>query len=228
MVGRWRMPMVAMLTAGLVALPMVPLAAQSVPAPADAPAGLEGDEDAIFAAAVEATRQRDFAQAYDLFETLAEADVADAQFNLAVLVRQGRGRPQNYRTALFWAWLSHLGDEPRAQTLARELEQMLPPEVRAEVEDRVATRLQAQLARGDRSAILKYARLNGELKQEPDATTAYVWFSIATALGIPGGIDLLARHTREMELPAILEAQTQAEEVFARSAFAPGGGAAAP
>lgn len=59
------------------------------------------DEDAQFDAATQAVRDRDFGLAIALFEPLAEADIPDAQFNLAVLLRQGRGRPQNHVEALY-------------------------------------------------------------------------------------------------------------------------------
>lgn len=189
---------------------------------ANGAATIEGDEDAIFAAAVEANRKRDFTLAYDLFEILADQDVADAQFNLAVLSRQGRGRPQNFRTALFWAWLAHLGDEARAAPLVQSLSESLPPEVRAEVADRLRARLQDQLNRGEAGAILKFARLHAELTDPPDPETAYVWFSIGTALGIIGAIDYLTRLSDGMEMAAILAAQSRAESTFASSAFALG------
>lgn len=183
---------------------------------------VEGDEDAIFAAAVEATRRRDFLQAYDLFEALADTDVADAQYNLAVLLRLGRGRPQNFRMALFWAWLSHLGDEPRAVELAQGLAQTMPPEILAQVASQLRDRLEAQLDRGERGAILKYARLHSELMDPSDSDTAYVWFSIGTALGVVGAVDYLSALTADMEMPAILAAQIRAETVFAQSAFTAG------
>lgn len=211
-----RLAAVQALAWGMVLTPMAVLSQEQGVSPA---AAVEGDEDAIFAAAVEANRRRDFTLAYDLFESLAEQDVTDAQFNLAVLTRQGRGRPQNFRTALFWAWLSLLGGEARAESLSRDLAESLPPEVRAEVVDRLRAHLQGQIDRGVEGAIVKFARLHSELMDTPDAETAYVWFSIGTALGIVGAIDYLSALAEGMEMPAILAAQSRAEAVFAASAF---------
>jgi TPR repeat protein len=68
-----------------------------------------GDDRAVFEAAAEAMRLRDHATAFDLFEVLAEKDLPEAQFIIAGLLWEGRGRTQNFRDALYWAWLAKLG-----------------------------------------------------------------------------------------------------------------------
>jgi hypothetical protein len=196
---------------------MLPQGARGENAGADATPSA-GDE--IFAAAVEAVRNRDYPRGYILFAELAEADAADAQFNLAVMLRKGQGRPQNYRQALFWAWLSHLGGETRAEPLARTLAQDVPPEIRAEVVNALAQRLEGQLAAGRSDAIIKFARLNAELRDPPDYETAYVWFAIGQALGVGGAAAGLAAAGEELEPAALVAAQDRAEKVFAESAFA--------
>ena len=81
--------------------------------------------DASFNAAVEAVRAKDYQKAVLIFEAHANAMQPDAQYNLAVLLKSGKGRPQDFRQALVWSWLAQLGEVEQAEELARDLLDML-------------------------------------------------------------------------------------------------------
>ena len=66
-------------------------------------------EKSDFAKAADLIREKQFVEAFEIFVGLAEAHDHDAQFNTAVLLRKGIGRPSNYPEALKWAWLAELG-----------------------------------------------------------------------------------------------------------------------
>ena len=68
-------------------------------------AHLHGDKS--FNTAVEAVRAKDYQKAVLIFEAHAIAMQPDAQYNLAVLLKSGKGRPQDFRQALVWScWRS--------------------------------------------------------------------------------------------------------------------------
>jgi TPR repeat protein len=180
---------------------------------------MDKDEDAAFDLAVEAVHTRNYSEAIAGFRPLAEHGAADAQFNMALLLKAGLGQPRNYLEAYYWAVLSDLGNERRAQAMVSELSGFLPVEARAGVYDRLLARLEAQLEAGERAAIMKYARLYAEFLEEPDLERAYIWYSIAQALGIRGGAAGSAALSDQLEPDALIAAQTKAADVFSASLF---------
>ena len=66
------------------------------------------DGNQIFNEAVQAVKERDYTRALNLFEKQATNAKHDAQYNMAVLLQAGKGRPRNYSTALYWSWLAKL------------------------------------------------------------------------------------------------------------------------
>lgn len=176
--------------------------------------------DAAFAQAVSAVRDKNYGLALQLFAPLAEAGAADAQFNLALLKKAGLGQPRNYVDAYYWAVLSDLGREQRAARMVSELAGNLPEPAQADVYARITNRLDAQLAEGTKSAIMKYARLHAEFLAEPDFETAYIWYSIAQALGVWGASEGTSEMASQLEPEALIAAQSKALDVFNASPFA--------
>ena len=74
-----------------------------------------------FDAAVAAYRAGDVGAAFAQFLILARAEMPQAQFNLALLYRQGEGVPQNRREALYWAWRARIGGVAQAGALVSDL-----------------------------------------------------------------------------------------------------------
>lgn len=189
---------------------------------ASAAGAQETAEDIAFASATEAVRNHEFARAITLFKPLAEKDIADAQFNLAVLYKLGRGHPQNFVEAYYWGALAFLGDEANASSLVEELGEALPPAERDATLGRIKTRLTAQIDAGNVDATRKLARLFLELAAEPDYPAAYLWFSICYALGDNACKDGRDAAADELEPEAISAAQAKTATTFAASAFAQG------
>ncbi len=178
------------------------------------------DEDARFNAATQAVRDRDFRRAVELFEPLAEADVADAQYNLAVLLREGRGRPQNHVEALYWSALALLADGTYAESMVSALINQLPLSAREAVVARLLDRLMAQATAGQFDAPRKLARVYTELVPEPDVRSAYMWFSICHALGENRCAQGRASMAEQIDPEDLIALQRQAGETFAGLPFA--------
>ena len=130
------------------------------------------------------------------------------------------GQPRNYSEAYYWAVLSDLGGEPRAETLVSELADILPAEDIDSNHSRILDRLTKQLSDGTSQAIIKFARLHFEFLTEPDYETAYVWYSIAQAMGIKGGFEGSRGVADYLESVDLIAAQNKSVEIFESSAFA--------
>ena len=180
----------------------------------------ETDADQQFEEAVTAVHEKAYRKALMLFKTLAEDDISDAQFNAALLIKAGMGQPRNYSEAYYWAVLSDLGGEPRAETLVSELADILPAEDIDSNHSRILDRLTKQLSDGTSQAIIKFARLHFEFLTEPDYETAYVWYSIAQAMGIKGGFEGSRDVANYLESVDLIAAQNKSVEIFESSAFA--------
>lgn len=172
-----------------------------------------GDADP-FQSAVRAVQAKDFATATTLFETLAQDDDYDAQFNLAILLRSGQGRPQNFVQALEWSVLAQLGGVERAIKFSEDLSELVTPDAQAAIFERVDQRLRERLARGDRSAIMQYIDFNSATLPEPDMQVAYVWSLIAAALGVDNAAAKRDEIMAELEAEVILTSQDEARALF--------------
>ncbi len=168
-----------------------------------------------FLLAVEAVKSAEFKRAVMLFEGLAQQDDYDAQYNLALLLRAGQGEPQNFVRALEWAWLAHLGGVARAARLTEDLMAVTTPAAQSAVLERIDERLQARLARGDRTAVMQYVAFNRTILPQPDLQRAYIWSLLATALGIETAIQTRDEIAKLLEISDILEAQDAARQMFA-------------
>ena len=109
-----------------------------------------------FAEAVQAVKDKNYQHAVNLFELQAFAAQHDAQYNLALLLQSGKGRPQNYQQALFWAWSAFLGGIEPAQELSEDLKNLLPEDSQSDQRKLIET-LQDRIDAGDRSALMELA-----------------------------------------------------------------------
>ena len=178
------------------------------------------DADMQFEEAVTAIHTKDYKKALTLFRSLADNDFADAQFNAALLIKAGMGQPRNFSEAYFWAVLSDLGGETRAQSLVLQLANVLPIEEVEANHNRILDRLAKQLANGNTRAIIKFARLHFEFLTEPHYETAYIWYSIAQAIGIKGGFEGSTDVSNYLDTSGLIAAQNKSVEIFEGSAFA--------
>ena len=80
---------------------------------------------ADLAAMRDAVKEKNYEIAADIFEELASMGDIDAQFNLAILTRNGLGRAQNYSDALYWTWLSFTGRLEKSEKVLEKLDDFL-------------------------------------------------------------------------------------------------------
>lgn len=171
-------------------------------------------EKSEFTKAAELIREKQFIAAFDIFVRLAEAHDHDAQFNTAVLLRKGIGRPSNYPEALKWAWLAELGGNLRAAELRTELMEFIPEEELDKVRNRVKAVLQIRMEEGDSLVILQMANFHLSVLEEPDYKNAYALRSLAAAINIKTAGMLRDEIEPELELKDLVEAQTIAKKLF--------------
>ena len=178
-------------------------------------------ENAAFKEAVQAVKDKNYTDAIALFEEQAKLPRHDAQYNLAVLLNAGKGRPRNYADALYWSWQAQLGNIEDAEDLADDIVDLLPPKVADEVRSRVGKALEARIEASDISAIPQFANFHLEILAEPDYGNAYIWHSIATALGLAGSSN--ARDDAESQLDSkdLFTLQTKTQELFEKHNFKP-------
>ncbi len=170
--------------------------------------------NATFNEAIQAVKDRNFRHAVKLFTLQADNNQHDAQYNLALLMHAGKGAPQDFAAALTWSWAAQLGGIEAAEELSDELTAYLPEDIIAEVREAVAKRLEARIDDGDSAAIPQFATYNLLMLEEPDYDRAYIWFSIAAALGLEGAMVARDDARENVEDEKIVELQREAGTIY--------------
>ena len=180
--------------------------ALAVPLPATAQID---SSTATFNEAVQAVKDKNFRHAAKLFALQAENNQHDAQYNLAILLEAGKGAPQDFTKALIWAWSAQLGGIEAAEELAEDLSGYLPEKSIEEAREAVRARLEARIKAGSADAVSQFASFHLQMLDEPDYETAYIWFSISTALGLKGTLEARddARDNVEDERLVVLQSE---------------------
>ncbi len=171
-------------------------------------------EDKMFNAAVEAVKEKRYGDAHSLFMPLAENSVYDAQYNIALLLKRGLGRPQDYKTALMWCWRAQLGGIRRAAALSEELTELLSEPVIEEVRTHVETGLKERISNYDLTAITQLAQFYRLMLAEPNLEESYIWFSIAAAHRLPMGIRMREEIAPDIAPERLVELQAEARKRF--------------
>jgi len=169
---------------------------------------------ATFNEAVQAVKNKNYRHAVKLFSLQAENNQHDAQYNLALLMQAGKGTPQDFATALTWSWTAQLGGIEAAEELSDELTDYLPEGIIDEVRKAVAARIKSRIDEGDPAAIPQFATYHLVMLEEPDYETAYVWFSIATALGLEGAMIARDEARENVDEEKIVELQRKAGTIY--------------
>ena len=172
------------------------------------------DSDLAFVEASKAVKDKNYVTAITIFETLANNAEHDAQYNLAVLQKSGKGRPQNYKAALKWAWLSSLGNIELANNLVEELKDLLPELVIKAVRESVKDFLKPRALEGDFPAMKQMGEYFLIVPEEPDYQEAYLWFLIATAFQIDGAMNKRDEVENEIEAKDIIKVQEAASQLY--------------
>ena len=173
-----------------------------------------GTGNATFSEAVQAVKDRDYRHAMKLFAVQADQNQHDAQYNLALLLEAGKGVPQDFSKALVWAWSAKLGGIEAAGDLAEDLIDLLPEKAIENVRQEVKVRLEARVADGSAPAVSQFAQYHIDMLEEPDFETAYIWYSIATAIGLPGALEARDDARENVDDEKIAELQAEAGTIF--------------
>ena len=178
-------------------------------------------ENAAFKEAVQAVKDKNYIHAFALFEAQAKLARYDAQYNLAVLLNAGKGKPRNYVDALYWSWQAQLGGIEDAKNLSDDIGDLLPPKVIDQVRSRVGETLQARIDAKDLQAIPQFAEYHLSILEDPDYGNAYIWYSIAVALGLPETSDERDNSESELDSKKLVDFQIRAQELFGKYNFKP-------
>ena len=177
-------------------------------------AAFASQSDIAFAEAVKAVKAKNYGEAVRLFTEQAEQNQHDAQYNLAVLLKAGKGAPQDFMQALIWSWSSLLGGIEAGEDLSDELVDLVPEKSLDVAREAVASRLQSRITNGEKPAVMQFARYHLDMLTEPDYERAYVWYSIAAAIGLGGASAARDDVLGDVEEKKIIELQAESGTIF--------------
>jgi TPR repeat protein len=170
--------------------------------------------DESFKTAVKLVENKQYIDAVNIFNVLAEQEIPEAQFNLSLMLFNGLGAPKNFRQSLVWSWKAHLNKHEAALAQVNEILDTVTPELQSDVANELITELTEIAKRGDAEAALKLGITFISLMVEPDYASAYVWLSIAQAYGIEEASSLLSDVTEQLAIEEVLIKQDEASELF--------------
>ena len=181
--------------------------------------GLAVDHSTQFNDAVQAVRDKNYGAAYEGFLPLAGAADHDAQYNLAILLRNGLGHPANYAQSLKWAWLADVGGNAKASKLCEELVEIIPDDTKETIRLQVKKVLDSRFEEGDSKVILQLAEYHLSIVIEPDYKSAYALRALAAAIGVENAVELRDEIEGELEPADLIEAQKMAAKLFAEKTW---------
>ena len=170
--------------------------------------------DEEFNSAIKYVEKKQFFEAYQIFSSLAELEIPEAQFNLALLYSNGLGTPKNFRLALYWSWQAHLNDHETAIEQVNKTYELINENLRNSVAEIIIEELVASAQAGDRAAPLKLGKTYLGLFVEAQNQPAYLWLSISQAYGEERASALLEEAASQMTLEEVLAQQEEAQKSF--------------
>ena len=170
------------------------------------------ESDRLFKTATDLVKEQKYAEALTIFENLANNNEYDAQYNLAFLISSGKGTTKNYREALYWALLSMLGKIEKGEKLSEELIEILPEKESEDVRKEVLEHLIARFERKDADVLMQLGDFYLSVLEEEDFENAYLWFNVASALGIENADEKRDKVEKKLEPDTIIKVQLAARE----------------
>jgi TPR repeat protein len=166
-------------------------------------------------AGIAAVEKEDYMTAYQIFKVLAEEGNAEAQHNLAILYRQGKGVMQDSKLAA--GWFQKAADQGVASA-QYYMGHIYDVGEGVEKNPELATQWYKKGAEnGDPLAQvnLGVSYANGEgIKQ--DVVLAYVWFSLAASQGMTTALENRNLLKKDMSEELVQNAQRLTREYFSR------------
>jgi len=165
------------------------------------------ESDKLFKMATDFVKERKYSDAVSIFRELAKNDEHDAQYNLAFLISAGKGITKNYSEALFWAFLSQLGKIEKAEELTKDLIEIVPEKVLKDVREKVLEHLLVRFDNRDRAVLTELGDFYLLVLEEQDFENAYIWYNVASALGVENSSDIRDKVEKELEPDTIIKMQ---------------------
>ena len=165
------------------------------------------ESDRLFKMATDFVKERKYSEAVSIFRELAKNDEHDAQYNLAFLISAGKGITKNYGEALFWAFLSQLGKIEKAEELTEDLIDIVPEKVLKDVREKVLEHLLVRFENRDRAVLTELGDFYLLVLEEQDFENAYIWYNVASALGVENSSDIRDKVEKELEPDTIIKMQ---------------------
>ena len=165
------------------------------------------ESDRLFKMATDFVKERKYSDAVSIFRELAKNDEHDAQYNLAFLISAGKGITKNYSEALFWAFLSQLGKIEKAEELTEDLIDIVPEKVLKDVREKVLEHLLVRFDNRDRAVLTELGDFYLLVLEEQDFENAYIWYNVASALGVENSSDIRDKVEKELEPDTIIKMQ---------------------
>ena len=165
------------------------------------------DSDRLFKMATDFVKERRYTEAVSIFEDLARNNEHDAQYNLAFLINGGKGITKNYSEALFWAFLARLGKIEKAEELTEDLIDTVPEKVLKDVRERVLEHLFTRFESRDTGVLTELGDFYLLLLEEQDFENAYLWYNVASALGVQNSAEIRDKVEKELEPDTIVKMQ---------------------
>ena len=165
------------------------------------------DSDRLFKVATDYVKEKKYTEAVSIFEELARNNEYDAQYNLAFLISSGKGITKNYSEALFWAFLSQLGKIEKAEELTEDLIDVVPEKVLKDVREKVLEHLLSRFESRDTGVLTELGDFYLLLLEEQDFENAYLWYNVASALGVQNSAEIRDKVEKELEPDTIVKMQ---------------------
>ena len=165
------------------------------------------DSDRLFKMATDFVKEKRYAEAVSIFEELARNNEHDAQYNLAFLINGGKGITKNYSEALFWAFLARLGKIEKAEELTEDLKDIVPEKILNDVREKVLEHLLVRFDNRDRAVLTELGDFYLLILDEQDFENAYLWYNVASAIGVENSSDIRDKVEKELEPDTIIKMQ---------------------
>ena len=172
------------------------------------------ESDRLFKMATDFVKERKYSDAVSIFRELAKNDEHDAQYNLAFLISAGKGITKNYSEALFWAFLSQLGKIEKAEELTEDLIDIVPEKVLKDVREKVLEHLLVRFDNKDRAVLTELGDFYLLILDEQDFENAYLWYNVASAIGIENSGDIRDKVEKELEPDTIVKVQSASRKRY--------------
>ena len=165
------------------------------------------ESDRLFKLATDYVKEKRYSEAVSMFEKLARNNEHDAQYNLAFLISSGKGVTKNYSEALFWAFLSQLGKIEKAEDLTEDLIDIVPEKVLKNVREKVLEHLLDRFESKDLGVLTELGDFYLLVLEEQDFENAYLWYNVASALGVQNSAEIRDKVEKELEPDTVVKMQ---------------------